>query len=138
MEYRYTGKIWLSDLKGANGEFADQSDVMDNTLDKDVTELVKSSDTISESLSEAIISITNEFDGYESEEDYLRDNGLDEDDDYDDEDEGFGNEGYWHVEVITNRKLTDEELKFIEEWYHNDGDYFWADMFEDLELTLES
>ena len=135
MEYNYTGKVWLSDLNGAKGEFAEKSDVMDNTLDKDVTELVKSSDTISEVLSEAIISITNNFDGYESEEDYIRNNDIDED--YDD-DEGFGNEGYWYVKVITNRKLTDEELKIIEDWYHNDGDYFWIDMFEELELILES
>ncbi len=131
MEYNYTGRIWLSDLKGAKGEFAEKSDVMYNTLDQDVTESFKSDDTIVESLSDAIIAITNDFDGYESEEDYIRDNDI-----YDDE--GLGNEGYWYVKVTTNRKLTDEELKIIEDWYHNDGDYFWSNMFEELELILES
>ena len=135
MEYNYIGRVWLSNLKGANGEFAEKSDVMDNTLDQDVTELVKSSDIMSESLSEAIVSITNNFDGYESEEDYRR--YVDIDEDYVD-DESFGNEGYWYVEVTTNRKLTDEEIKTIKDWYRNDGDYFWPDMFEELELTLES
>lgn len=131
IEYNYTGRVWLSELKGANGEFAEKEEVIDNTLDEDVTELFKSNDTIPESLSNAIISITNDFDGYESEEDYLKD--------YDDEDnEDIGNEGYWYVKVTTNRKLTDEEIKLIENWYHNDGDYFWIDMFEDLELTLDS
>ncbi len=131
IEYNYTGSIWLSDLKRANGEFAEKEEVMDNTLDKDVTELFKSDDIIPESLSNAIISITNDFDGYESEEDYLRR--------YDDEDsEDIGNEGYWHVKVTTNRKLTDDEIKLIENWYRNDGDYFWTDMFEDLELTLDA
>lgn len=155
MEYNYTGRVWLSDLKGANFEFADREEVIDNTLDRDITKLVKSDDTIPESLSKAIISITNDFTGYESEKDYIRDKGInvnyydyddedydDDDEDYDDEDydddEGFGNEGYWFVEVTTNRKLTDEELKVIEDWYHNDGDYFWPDMFENLELTLKS
>ena len=131
IEYNYTGRVWLSELKGANGEFAEKEEVIDNTLDEDITELFKSSDIIPESLSNAIISITNDFDGYESEEDYLKD--------YDDEDnEDIGNEGYWCVKVTTNRKLTDEEIKLIENWYHNDGDYFWIDMFEDLELTLDS
>ena len=130
MEYNYIGRIWLSNLKGANGEFAEKSDVIDNTLDQDVTELVKSDNTIPESLNEAIISITNDFDGYESEEDYLRD--------YDDEDdEDIGNEGYWYVKVNTNRKLTNEEIKLIEDWY-KERDYFWIDMFDELELTLVS
>ena len=107
IKYNYTGRVWLSELKGANGEFAEKEEVIDNTLDEDVTELFKSNDTIPESLSNAIISITNDFDGYESEEDYLKD--------YDDEDnEDIGNEGYWYVKVTTNRKLTDEEIKLIE------------------------
>ena len=66
---------------------------------------------------------------------------AEDEEDYDEEDEwdldsiDAGNEGYWRVEIVTNRKLTDEEICALEDWYRN-GDYFWIDMFEDIEFSL--
>lgn len=150
MEFVYRGRVWLDELRGANGEFASASDVMENVMDSNVTEDIKKDEELDQNLRDAIISVENSFDGYDDLIDYVRDNEEEfekyrnddyDEEDYDEEDEwdldsiDAGNEGYWRVEIVTNRKLTDEEICALEDWYRN-GDYFWINMFEDIEFSL--